>query len=76
MDQACADKGPGEPRCGMSVAAARIYRCAKLGGADLTGANLTITVYPEDLPVPTGWVRDPSSGRLRPASEGTGDAAN
>jgi hypothetical protein len=47
---------------------------ADLGLADLTGANLTATIYLDTFPVPEGWVKDPGSGRLRRASEDTGDA--
>jgi Pentapeptide repeats (8 copies) len=38
---------------------------AYLKGADLTGAELTGAVWPVNARVPTGWVRDTHSGRLR-----------
>jgi len=47
-----------------------------LDNANLSGAHLTGAIWPQDVPVPEGWVRDPDSGRLRRASEGTGDAGN
>jgi len=49
---------------------------ANLTGADLTGVDLTGANFPWHAPVPAEWVRDPRSGRLRRASEGTGDAGN
>jgi uncharacterized protein YjbI with pentapeptide repeats len=42
---------------------------ANLTGAHLAGANLTGAIWPKKIPVPNGWVRDPSSGRLRSAGE-------
>jgi hypothetical protein len=46
-----------------------------LVGADFTGAHLTGIAYPEDAPVPKGWVRDRDSGLLSGwASDDTGDA--
>jgi len=47
-----------------------------LDNANLSGAHLTGAIWPQDVPVPEGWVREPDSGRLRRASEGTGDAGN
>jgi type II secretory pathway component PulM len=49
---------------------------ATLTGATLTGAvlieaDLTGAIWPADAPIPEGWNRDASSGRLGPA--GTGD---
>jgi hypothetical protein len=49
---------------------------ANLMYAKLDGANLEATVYPKYLPVPEGWVQDPDSGRLRRASEHTGEDDN
>ena len=40
---------------------------ANLTDVYLTGANLTGTQWPEDAPIPEGWERDASSGRLRRA---------
>jgi hypothetical protein len=53
---------------------------ANLYGTDLTRAilttaDLTGAILPEGQPVPDGWVRDHDSGRLRRASEDTGNAA-
>jgi uncharacterized protein YjbI with pentapeptide repeats len=38
---------------------------ANLTGANLTGANLTGAKWSESVPPPSGWVRGPSSGRLK-----------
>jgi uncharacterized protein YjbI with pentapeptide repeats len=41
---------------------------ADVRGVTFTGANLLNTKWPEDAPVPEGWVRDAQSGRLKPAA--------
>jgi uncharacterized protein YjbI with pentapeptide repeats len=38
---------------------------ANLTGANLTGVDLTGAIWPKNIPVPKGWVQDPSSGQLR-----------
>ncbi len=43
---------------------------ADLTGADLTGANVARTIltgaqWPENVPAPTGWIRDSSSAKLQ-----------
>jgi hypothetical protein len=40
---------------------------ADLTGADLTGADLTDARWPEETPVPEGWIVEVNSGRLRRA---------
>jgi len=45
---------------------------AKLTGADLAGAELTGARWPGDAPVPAGWKRATSSGRLEAAGTGSG----
>jgi uncharacterized protein YjbI with pentapeptide repeats len=45
-----------------------------LTGADLTRANLTDASWSGDKPVPEGWKRDTSSGRLDRADPGSGPA--
>jgi hypothetical protein len=47
---------------------------ANLTGADLTGAKLTGARWPEDAPVPEGWKRNTSSGRLERATTDSGPA--
>ena len=42
---------------------------AELTRADFAGAVLTGAVYPEDQPLPEGWVRDLGSGRLGQANK-------
>jgi Pentapeptide repeats (8 copies) len=49
---------------------------ANLGCADLARANLDGAIWSEAERAPDGWERDPASGRLRRAIEGTGDAGN
>jgi uncharacterized protein YjbI with pentapeptide repeats len=49
---------------------------ANLTDTYLTRANLSRAILSEDVRPPDGWVRDPGSGRLRSASEGTGNADN
>ncbi len=47
---------------------------ADLDGADLTGAYLHGARWPEDAPVPEGWKRNTSSGRLERATTDSGPA--
>lgn len=42
---------------------------------DFTGANLTRVRFPQDAPIPEGWVRDPQSEELRRADETPGTAS-
>jgi Pentapeptide repeats (8 copies) len=42
-------------------------RDANISGVDFTGVNLTGALVDETQPVPDGWLRDPSSGRLKSA---------
>ena len=47
---------------------------AQLSGVQLSGANLTGVRWPEDTPVPEGWKRNTSSGRLERATIDSGPA--
>jgi Pentapeptide repeats (8 copies) len=49
---------------------------ADLTGADLDGANLTGATLSEDAPVPEGWVRESSSGRLKQGHPDGDDSGN
>jgi hypothetical protein len=44
--------------------------------ADFTGADLSGAAWPEDVPVPEGWERDPSSGRLSRTHVAGDDSGN
>lgn len=46
------------------------------GDADLTGADLTHAAWPEAMPVPEGWERDPSSGQLSRTHVAGDDSGN
>jgi hypothetical protein len=47
---------------------------AVLTRADLTGADLSSSLWPSDAAVPAGWQRGPGSDRLERASTWPGDA--
>jgi hypothetical protein len=49
---------------------------AKVTGVNLTRVKLTGAKWPEEMPVPEGWAKDPRSGRLARASKNANDPGN
>jgi hypothetical protein len=47
-----------------------------LGSADLTGADLSSSLWPSDAAVPEGWRRDTDSGRLKRTDRGPEEAGD
>jgi hypothetical protein len=60
---------------GASLTGAILSR-ASLSGAEFSGAELTNALWPDETPVPEGWVRLAGSGRLRPAFAKADDSGN